>query len=131
MKTLGLSIAALLFAAAGCAATHAPANSTTPATANASSSFPERVSADGLSDALVDYDQLVSRRYDGSVNSRVRVCVKPSGQVSTASIIEPSGIPGFDRALAATVATWKYQDTTAANTETRCKNVRVIYQSEI
>lgn len=128
MKTFGLVIAALAFA--GCAATSG--QTTAPKkVASTDSDFPTRISADGLDDALTDYDQLISRRHDGEARARVNVCVKPSGQVSRASVVNSSGIAGFDRAVAAAIAQWKYERATAANGKTRCKNIKVVYQTNI
>jgi TonB family protein len=131
MKTFGIAIAALAFA--GCAATSAstPTPVAAPASTAGNYSFPERISDDGLRDAVADYEQLIDRSYSGSVEAQVNVCVRPTGTVEQASIASSSGIRGFDRAVAAAASTWKYERATAANAKTRCKTVNVVYQSQI
>lgn len=129
MKTLGLAIAALAFA--GCAATAPQSAAPKSFAPGSAATTTTTISSADLDQSLTDYDQLVSRRLDGTAKTRLNVCVSPSGKVSKAAVVAGSGIDELDRAIASAITNWKYERATAAVTEDRCRNVSVVYQTQI
>jgi TonB family protein len=122
MNKLGLVIAALAFA--GCATT---GNNTPVSPIAQGDDFPARISGDSLEHATAANYRAV-RSTNQAVEAEVRYCVEPSGKVTDAAIVKPSGLRSFDAAVVDTVSDWRYESYTDASIN-KCKQIKVVYDA--
>jgi TonB family protein len=92
--------------------------------------FPARLRAPDLGRAQEVASSVVARRRValGTLVTRVRLCVAPSGAVTDVKLVKASGAPAFDKAVLENANTWVYASYPAPASVRVCRPVSVLYR---
>jgi len=120
MKTLAL--ATLFIAACAGRAT----TTTTPLRGDARG-FPALTSEGRVAVASSD-ERAIRATPQGRAETKVHLCVAPSGAVDQVNVVRSSGNAGYDRAVVESVQGWKFESSAAAEAP-RCTRMSVVYDA--